>query len=807
MDYFVNQVANTDPNLSYWTTGAGEVLFNFVQVTDVDYNVIYPMHTSAAPTNNQFSPNTKWQLLTINNKYLYYTDDNTNIKVTDAYQNTDAYLWAFHINENGSTIIYNKAAGPTKVLAAGAMTGQNGGGTCPRFVEANNIPEGQIAEWNGAKSFSISGKDGFFLYRGDNYSEKMNLRNVDGTDCLSFWTAGANEGSTFWIVPYVNYTLTCQDESGKLLNTPAETFGIGGSNLSLPRYSFMKPVSVMLSNNEPLSIEDNNIILPEIYGSQITVTYQKNIPFETTTIENGTFAADTKWYTLSIHSTNKKRYLKAEENKTVPMAESNPFDDSQLWCFTGSVSEGIKVYNKAMGTSVCLNYSDNNTVPFGDDASVSSWTVTDAFNAISTELKEKGFCLKQNGKYINYTYSEEGGTITYWSSNDDGSGIIAINMDDAIADVTEKLQSNLFSAVGFPDFETYSIALEAFKQNPCKETYDAVIKAAANKTELIPGKTYRILGAVEKQYIYANNDAKLYTQEAITGAGQIITFEMAEENTYNIKLQGQYIAKTTTNNNLNLLFGLTKDNESKGTFQLVEAGTGKGIYRIKNTNSGKEPTYLWKEFQKLVGWSGTGNGSQWYIIPANTIDVTISDAGYATINYPFAVELPAGLSAYTGTVNENKVMLNEVSGSVIPANSPVILAGDADIYTLTILAENTEESLTSDLEGTLLPQTIDATTTVYVLAKPEAEEVGFYLLESGEEANRTIGANKAYLTVTAPAGIKAFTFDFGGTTGIENTEAVTEEAEEYYDLQGRRVQNPTKGIYITKSGKKVLFTK
>ena len=87
----------------------------------------------------------------------------------------------------------------------------------------------------------------------------------------------------------------------------------------------------------------------------------------------------------------------------------------------------------------------------------------------------------------------------------------------------------------------------------------------------------------------------------------------------------------------------------------------------------------------------------------------------------------------------------------------------------------------------------------------KATEVGFYLLESGETADRTIGANKAYLTKVA-AGIKAFTFDFCGATGIENTEAVT-EAEEYYDLQGRRVMNPAKGIYVTKSGKKVLFTK
>ena len=189
---------------------------------------------------------------------------------------------------------------------------------------------------------------------------------------------------------------------------------------------------------------------------------------------------------------------------------------------------------------------------------------------------------------------------------------------------------------------------------------------------------------------------------------------------------------------------------------------------------------------------------------AENIELTITDAGYATINYPFAVELPDGLTAYTGgTISDNQIVLNAVEGRIIPANSPVILAGEAGTYTLTILPENTDAALASSLQGTLLPQTIDETTTAYVLAKPvTATEVGFYKLN---DTDRTIGANKAYLTVAA-ASIKAFTFDFGGTTGIEKTEAVT-EAEEYYDLQGRRVMNPTKGIYVTKSGKKVLFTK
>lgn len=47
-----------------------------------------------------------------------------------------------------------------------------------------------------------------------------------------------------------------------------------------------------------------------------------------------------------------------------------------------------------------------------------------------------------------------------------------------------------------------------------------------------------------------------------------------------------------------------------------------------------------------------------------------------------------------------------------------------------------------------------------------------------------------------------YRFDFSGTTAIE--EVVTEEknATVYYDLSGRRIENPAKGIYIL-GGKKV----
>ena len=91
----------------------------------------------------------------------------------------------------------------------------------------------------------------------------------------------------------------------------------------------------------------------------------------------------------------------------------------------------------------------------------------------------------------------------------------------------------------------------------------------------------------------------------------------------------------------------------------------------------------------------------------------------------------------------------------------------------------------------------------YVLNKKNGV-VGFYKLS----ASGTIGANKAYLTYTPSASAPAREFfGFSETTGIEMPKAeVVENDAEVYDLQGRRVQNPTKGLYIV-NGKKVFINK
>lgn len=84
--------------------------------------------------------------------------------------------------------------------------------------------------------------------------------------------------------------------------------------------------------------------------------------------------------------------------------------------------------------------------------------------------------------------------------------------------------------------------------------------------------------------------------------------------------------------------------------------------------------------------------------------------------------------------------------------------------------------------------------------------IGFYKVKSNVT---NIPGNKAFLVLTnAEAQAKGFVLEFedGGTTGIETIENSKYSAEDgvYYDLQGRRVENPTRGVYIV-NGKKVVI--
>ena len=123
------------------------------------------------------------------------------------------------------------------------------------------------------------------------------------------------------------------------------------------------------------------------------------------------------------------------------------------------------------------------------------------------------------------------------------------------------------------------------------------------------------------------------------------------------------------------------------------------------------------------------------------------------------------------------------------------------VITMTKTETNSTFQGTSSLNGTLTEINGNANGNIYVL-NTGSKGAGFYKLAE----NGTVPANKAYLVYDGAAGARDY-FLFDETTSISEELRVKSEeiaTAPVYDLQGRRVNTPTKGVYIV-NGKKTVI--
>ncbi|MBE6292136.1 MAG: leucine-rich repeat domain-containing protein [Bacteroidales bacterium] len=204
----------------------------------------------------------------------------------------------------------------------------------------------------------------------------------------------------------------------------------------------------------------------------------------------------------------------------------------------------------------------------------------------------------------------------------------------------------------------------------------------------------------------------------------------------------------------------------------------------------------------------------------NEYILTVSSAGYASLFLDYAAAIPEGVEAYIATsVEGTSLIMNRVEG-VLPANTGVIVIAKEGTYTF-VESEDTP----ADVEGNLLSGTATDTYITaqkgyayYVLARKNGLVAMYHpTLTDGQFLNN---ANRAYLALdqsnfgifdeevdTGDDGIQlsnGLRFDFSGTTDIAPSTLNSHPSTLIYDLQGRRVENPTKGIYII-NGKKVVW--
>ena len=176
--------------------------------------------------------------------------------------------------------------------------------------------------------------------------------------------------------------------------------------------------------------------------------------------------------------------------------------------------------------------------------------------------------------------------------------------------------------------------------------------------------------------------------------------------------------------------------------------------------------------------------------------VTIGNVGYSTLYAPVALEIPEGVTAYRAERNGTSIDLYAFEGT-IPAGQAVILNAPAGTYNFAI---------TSDVEfagNNVLLGTIEKMATVenaYTLQTAASEPSGVIMRKyTGEYIN----GFKMYMVIS-DSEAASFSFRFPGTTSIEGVEAESEADGVVYDLFGRPVENPAKGVYII-NGKKVIY--
>lgn len=195
-------------------------------------------------------------------------------------------------------------------------------------------------------------------------------------------------------------------------------------------------------------------------------------------------------------------------------------------------------------------------------------------------------------------------------------------------------------------------------------------------------------------------------------------------------------------------------------------------------------------------------------------ELKINGYGYATLFLDKAVAVPEGLTAYYCTVDGTTAVLHEV-GEVIPAATGVVLRGTANTtYTLTNTAEKNDKAEAIRTENRLMGYTEDTDvsmgTDAYYALNAKDGVVGFFIPQTmSDEMNTfTAKANKAYLKLGGTVNVQMLSIrqgTGGDETVVENrlADSLTEE-KVYYDLTGRRVDNPGRGIYIV-NGKKVVI--
>ena len=244
---------------------------------------------------------------------------------------------------------------------------------------------------------------------------------------------------------------------------------------------------------------------------------------------------------------------------------------------------------------------------------------------------------------------------------------------------------------------------------------------------------------------------------------------------------------------------LTGPYTGTGALSNIDANTG--TYTVTSSSA------IWTGAAQSVTFTASNSTYINTIIVTygSAVPVTVPAAGWTT--FGTGVDLDHLKATAAGVFDELEAyVVTAVSGSAatlesiphIPAGTGVILKGTpGTTYTIPVFQHGytVSTNLLKVSDGT-----VKGGDGIYALAEKNST-VGFYKVAE----TVTIPAGKCYLnTNTGAPDYLAFYFN-GETTGINDVRSKMADVRgEVYDLQGRRVAQPSKGLYIV-NGKKIVI--
>lgn len=642
---------------------------------------------------------------------------------------------------------------------------------------------------------------------------------VKGNETLASTTYGlATTGETYnsYTAPAnMSYYLTTLEEPNNKIITK--------SNMTLVyKYSGTAPFNVgqwysLKIKNGPRVLraiaEENNLYVntePNSNLEAIANTYPNFL--------NALWRIEESGCGVKIYNKGTGKYLKTNDSGT-DKANRVSFDNTGTVFYVKPNGDGLAFYtgsgngylnacckNAADTPNACLGVWDNTLSP----ADPGSRLLLEFSENEFLTYGKKAFAATDGISYTNYNALKKGGNYLKYKSSVDAANTLneLFNATDNVNPVGVYPETGVYYLIrnvnggelGRANYEDKGVTVDPendrFKYlSTSHMTCNTEGQNASNQTlKRVKGKS-DLLPLLWKFVEVEGQNGQYYLQNANMNACVNFNVVPTAANEATQKTAFTFEATNTAYNNSK--FYATNDSVS--------------MFLMKTADGAK-----WLNATSGATYDGVGNypnqaadaGNYWQFIKVTEVPLTIAANDYTTLCLPFNVKLPQGsaVKAYYASAATGEVLkLEEITDGIIPANEGVILhnTSEAEAAKISLAITTAEATLTNNrLKGVTAKREGYTKLNNYVLAAKNGA-TAFY------KANFTaITANKAYLPVANVQGVQGvmMAFSFGNeVTGIDNVNAAAPAAKKYYDLQGRRVLYPAKGIFVTEDGQKVLF--